>query len=334
MYGLFLASKTTRLFLETVLLDSLKCLLIIRLLLFIKLKRCQQLIVNTGAVFFRNQEPLPLLREYHPDKLGNLTIFRLLILENPLKSCLYLIADGSLGFFGSCLEFGKIALYICIISARHFREQPEEAFSLCSHLSKEMAFCLILRLSNLLLSLCDEFLLHQLKGLQHLLTLQIYSLPLFVHHCTLIGIFRLNLFTDTLFSFTHPAFHFCLDDILTCCTLQIQGTLSLIQAGSHSCHLLMHVGKPLFQRLILTVFVCFRYHVLSLNYPTKVRIFLEIIILTDESLKSTELFPHVHWLHTQEVVKVCMQLTYLCHGLHFYADVLFQLAGTDVTREY
>ena len=76
---------------------------------------------------------------------------------------------------------------------------------------------------------------------------------------------------------------------------------SLIQAGSHSCHLLMHVGEPLFQRLILTVFVCFRYHVLSLNYPTKVRIFLEIIILTDESLKSTELFPHVHWLHTQEV---------------------------------
>ena len=79
---------------------------------------------------------------------------------------------------------------------------------------------------------------------------------------------------------------------------------------------------------------CFRYHVLSLNYPTKVRIFLEIIILTDESLKSTELFPHVHWLHTQEVVKVYMQLTYLCHGLHFYADVLFQLAGSDVTREY
>ena len=35
-----------------------------------------------------------------------------------------------------------------------------------------------------------------------------------------------------------------------------------------------------------------------------------IEILTDESLKSTELFPHVHWLHTQEVVKVCMQLTY------------------------
>ena len=96
----------------------------------------------------------------------------------------------------------------------------------------------------------------------------------------------------------------------------------------------MHVGRPLFQRLILTVFVCFRYHVLSLNYPTKVRIFLEIVILIDESLKTKELFPHVHWLHTQEVVKVCMQLTYLCHGLHFYAVVLFQLAGTDVTREY
>ena len=59
-----------------------------------------------------------------------------------------------------------------------------------------------------------------------------------------------------------------------------------------------------------------------------------IEILTDDSLKSTELFPHVHWLHAQEVVKVSMQLTYLCHGLHFYADVLFQLAGTNVTREY
>ena len=59
-----------------------------------------------------------------------------------------------------------------------------------------------------------------------------------------------------------------------------------------------------------------------------------IVILTDESLKSTELFPHVHWLHAQEVVKVSMQLTYLCHDLHFYADVLFQLAGTDVNREY
>ena len=79
---------------------------------------------------------------------------------------------------------------------------------------------------------------------------------------------------------------------------------------------------------------CFRYHVLSLNYPKKVRIFLEIIILTDESLKSTELFPHVHWLHAQEVVKVSMQLTDHCHGLHFYADVLFQLAGTDVSGEY
>ena len=33
-----------------------------------------------------------------------------------------------------------------------------------------------------------------------------------------------------------------------------------------------------------------------------------IEILTDESLKSTELFPHVHWLHAQEVVKVSMQL--------------------------
>ena len=59
-----------------------------------------------------------------------------------------------------------------------------------------------------------------------------------------------------------------------------------------------------------------------------------IVILTDESLKSTELFPHVHRLRAQEVVKVCMQLTYLCHGLHFYADVLFQLAGSDVTRQY
>ena len=218
------------------------------------------MIVNTDAVFFRNQEPLPLLREYHPDKLGNLTIFRLLILENPLKPCLYLIAYGSLGFFGSSLEFGKIALNVRIVTVRHFREQPEEAFSLCSHLSKEMAFCLVLRLSDLLLSLCEEFLLHQLKGLQHLLTLPINSLPLFVHHRTLIGIFRLYLFTDTLFCFTYSAFHLCLDDILTGCTLQIQGTLSLIQAGSHSCHLLMHVGKPLFQRLILTVFVRFRYH--------------------------------------------------------------------------
>ena len=59
-----------------------------------------------------------------------------------------------------------------------------------------------------------------------------------------------------------------------------------------------------------------------------------IEILTDESLKTTELFPHVHWLHTQEVVKVSMQLIYLCHCLHFYADVLFQLAGTDVSGEY
>ena len=59
-----------------------------------------------------------------------------------------------------------------------------------------------------------------------------------------------------------------------------------------------------------------------------------IVILTDESLKSTELFPHVHWLHAQEVVKVSMQLADLCDGLHFSAYVLFQRAGTDVTREY
>ena len=56
--------------------------------------------------------------------------------------------------------------------------------------------------------------------------------------------------------------------------------------------------------------------------------------LTDDSLKSAELFPHIHWLQAQEVVKISMQLTDLCHGLHFYADILFQLAGTDVTREY
>ena len=43
---------------------------------------------------------------------------------------------------------------------------------------------------------------------------------------------------------------------------------------------------------------------------------------------------HIHWLHAQEVVKISMQLTDLCHGLHFYADILFQLADTDVTREY
>ena len=43
---------------------------------------------------------------------------------------------------------------------------------------------------------------------------------------------------------------------------------------------------------------------------------------------------HAHRLHAQEVVNISMQLTNLCHGLHFYADILFQLAGTEVTREY
>ena len=33
---------------------------------------------------------------------------------------------------------------------------------------------------------------------------------------------------------------------------------------------------------------------------------IAIILLTDDSLQSAELLPHVHWLHAQEVVKVGM----------------------------
>ena len=31
-----------------------------------------------------------------------------------------------------------------------------------------------------------------------------------------------------------------------------------------------------------------------------------IVLLTDDSLQPTELLSHVHWLHAQEVVQICM----------------------------
>lgn len=33
---------------------------------------------------------------------------------------------------------------------------------------------------------------------------------------------------------------------------------------------------------------------------------IAIVLLTDDSLQSAELLPHVHWLHAQEVVQVGM----------------------------
>ena len=77
-----------------------------------------------------------------------------------------------------------------------------------------------------------------------------------------------------------------------------------------------HIGKPSLRGLTL--------HLAGTNSD----IFFYLLI-TLQRYNS-----HVYRLHAQEVVKISMQLTDLCHGLHFYADILFQLAGTDVTREY
>ena len=66
---------------------------------------------------------------------------------------------------------------------------------------------------------------------------------------------------------------------------------------------------------------------LTLHFHDVLKLEAKVIFLFHPTLRYMGGLP-------QEVVKVSMQLTYLCYDLHIYADVLFQLVGTDVTREY